>query len=231
MEYAIEKLADNMWTIDQKGVRAFLLVGTEQALLVDTCFGGDMRTVIESVTDKPVILITTHADPDHIGSDDQFPIQYLHSKEFSLYESRAKKTAKALPLEEGAVFDIGNFSLEIIHIPGHTPGSIALLDRKHRFLISGDTVQDNCIFMHGDGRDLAAFRESVYLLNQLRLDGIFDVIHPSHGPAVVAADILEDHIALADLLLRGDAIPSDSAPAWFPESVKTYRYHRAQMYY
>lgn len=231
MEFTLQKIAENIWAIEQKGVRAFLLVGEDQAILVDTCFGGDIHSVCRSITEHPITLITTHADPDHIGCDQQFPVQYLHRAEFGRYESRGKGSTHALPMEAGDVFTVGKYRLEVVLIPGHTPGSIALLDRTHRFLISGDTVQSHCIFMHGDGRDLQAFRGSIEKLEAMRQDGLFDTVYPSHGEAVVPADILADHLALAEDLLRGRAVPAGPAPDWFPDTVKRYRHGRAQMYY
>lgn len=231
MEYTLQKIADHIWAIDQKGVRAFLLVGEKNAILVDTCFGGDILSACRSITPNPITLITTHSDGDHIGSDDQFPVQYLHGDEFDRYESRGKGTLHATPMQEGDRFTVGDYCLEVIWIPGHTPGSIALLDRKHRFLISGDTVQNGCIFMHGDGRDLRAFRGSIAKLDALRQEGLFDTVYPAHGDAVVSADILADHLALAEDVLSGNAVPVGPAPDWFPETVKIYRHGRAQMYY
>ena len=231
MDFTIRKIAENIWTIEQKGVRAFLLVGQSSAILVDTCFGGDILSVCRSITDHPITLITTHSDGDHIGCDQQFPTQYLHNAEFARYESRSKSALHAVPMREGDVFEVGDYCLEVILIPGHTPGSIALLDRKHRFLISGDTVQSGCIFMHGEGRDLPQFRESIAKLEQMRMEGLFDAVFPSHGEAVVTADILADHLALADEILSGDAVPAGPAPDWFPDTVKTYCHGRAQMYY
>lgn len=231
MEFIIQNIAKNIWTIEQKGVRAFLLVGQSSAILVDTCFGGDILSVCRSVTNNPITLITTHSDPDHIGCDQQFPTQYLHSAEFERYESRSKVALHAVPMQDGDVFEVGDYQLEVILIPGHTPGSISLLDRKHRFLISGDTVQSGCIFMHGDGRDMPKFRESIAKLEQMRQEGLFDTVFPSHGEAIVTADILADHLALADEILNGSAIPAGPAPDRFPNTVKTYRHGRAQMYY
>ena len=42
-------------------------------------------------------------------------------------------------MEEGDVFDLGNRTLEIIETPGHSPGSVSILDREHRWLFTGDT--------------------------------------------------------------------------------------------
>lgn len=231
MEFIIQKIAENLWAIEQKGVRAFLLAGRDHAILVDTCFGGDILSVCRSLTSNPITLITTHADPDHMGCDAQFEKQHLHEADFKRYESRSKTPLHAAPLQEGDVFDLGDYRLEVIWIPGHTPGSIALLDRTHRFLISGDTVQSGCIFMHGEGRDLSTFRSSIEKMDAMRREGLFDTVFPSHGEAVIPADILADHLALADDILSGTAVPVGPAPDWFPDTVKVYRHNRAQMYY
>ncbi len=231
MEFTTQKIAENLWALDQKGVRSFFLVGQDTAVLVDTCFGGDILSVCRTLTNNPITLITTHSDGDHCGCDAQFTEQYMHPAEFERYESRGKGACKAKPLHEGDVFNVGEFTLEVVVIPGHTPGSVALLDRKHKFLISGDTVQSGCIFMHGDGRDLPAFRESIVKLDAMRREGLFDTVYPAHGDAVVPADILEDHLALANEVLSGKAEPAGPAPEWFPDTVKTYRSGRAQMYY
>jgi glyoxylase-like metal-dependent hydrolase (beta-lactamase superfamily II) len=45
-------------------------------------------------------------------------------------------------LNEGDVIDLGNRALEVLHLPGHSPGSIALFDRAQDTLYSGDVVYD-----------------------------------------------------------------------------------------
>ncbi|MDY7077927.1 MAG: MBL fold metallo-hydrolase [Chloroflexota bacterium] len=52
---------------------ASLVIGKEEAALIDTgCGIGDLRKVVEEVTDKPVIVINTHTHTDHLGSNHQF---------------------------------------------------------------------------------------------------------------------------------------------------------------
>ena len=97
MEFIIQKIAENLWVIEQKGVRAFLLTGRDHAILVDTCFGGDILSVCRSLTSNPITLITTHADPDHMGCDAQFEKQHLHEADFKRYESRSKTPLHAAP--------------------------------------------------------------------------------------------------------------------------------------
>lgn len=50
-----------------------LLVGSDRAALIDTgCGIGDLRSAVEAVTDKPVVVINTHTHPDHVGGNRQF---------------------------------------------------------------------------------------------------------------------------------------------------------------
>lgn len=231
MEFTVQKLMGSIWSLEQQGVRAFLLVGQDRAVLVDTCFGGDILAACRTVTDAPVTLVTTHSDPDHTGCDRQFSKHCLHSAEFARYESRGNGVSGIEPLQEGDVIPVGEYRLEVLWIPGHTPGSIALLDREHRLLISGDTVQAGCVFMHGEGRDLRSFRDSLQRLNEMRREDIFDTVLPAHGEAVVSAEILGDQLALAEAVLEGSLAPAGPGLDWFADTVKTYRWGRAQMYY
>ncbi|MBW9152261.1 MBL fold metallo-hydrolase [Clostridium estertheticum] len=55
-----------------------------------------------------------------------------------------------MPVKEGHVFDLGERELEVMYLPGHTNGSIALLDRKNRVLFSGDTISSHFKIKNGD---------------------------------------------------------------------------------
>ena len=231
MEYSAREISKNFWAIDQQGVRSYLLVGKDNCLLIDTCFGGDILSVCKTISSAPITLLTTHSDPDHIGSDAQFSEQYMHALEFPHYEAHTGKTANAKPICEGDVFSVGDFRLEAIHIPGHTPGSTAFLDREHKFLISGDTVQNGAIFMFGDGRNLNEYLCSVKKLEAMRKEGLFDIVYASHGDIGIPADIITDHIALAQALLNGDDVPSAPVPEWLPSHLKTYSIGRARMFF
>ena len=69
-----------------------------------------------------------------------------------------REKGRVLPAFEGDIIDLGERKLEVIHVPGHTPGSITLLDREERCLIGGDPVQiDGEIYMFGLHRDMEAY--------------------------------------------------------------------------
>jgi len=51
-------------------------------------------------------------------------------------------------LEDGEVIDLGGRLLEVIHTPGHSPGSLCLLDKKNRILFTGDTYFPGPLYAH-----------------------------------------------------------------------------------
>jgi hydroxyacylglutathione hydrolase len=61
-----------------------------------------------------------------------------HPDEEDLYRAHDGLGA-ILPVEDNDIIDLGNRPIKIISIPGHTPGSIAVLDINNRVLIGGDS--------------------------------------------------------------------------------------------
>jgi glyoxylase-like metal-dependent hydrolase (beta-lactamase superfamily II) len=223
-----EKISENAYRIEDNGVRALLFVGAERALLVDTGFGaaGSLKAVVESLTDKPVSLVNTHADGDHIGCNAEFGAAHMHPSEMPYYFQSAKADAPVAPLWEGDVIDLGGRRFEVILIPGHTPGSIALLDRENRVLVSGDSVSETPVFMFGEVRDLRAYIASMEKLVQLQ--GAFDTVYPAHGPFPVAPAQTEKALAAAKKLLAGELTPSEPP---FPLPAKLYAHGGAAFFY
>ena len=85
--------------------------------------------------------------------------------------------------------------------------------------------------MHGDSRNMQALYYSLEKLQAMRDMGIFDTIYASHGQLEVPADILEEHLTLAQQLLDCTAEAIGDAPDHFPKTVKTYGYGRVKMYF
>lgn len=86
------------------------------------------------------------------------------------------------PLKDGDIIHIGKGSLEVIHVPGHSPGSIALYDRKDGFLIAGDILFAGSVGrtdLPGGSHD-QLIRGIKSRLLKLPAD---TVVYPGHGPA------------------------------------------------
>ncbi len=209
MGYEIIRINGNTWRIEDGGVRFFLLTGTEKALLIDSGMNvHNARDVAAGLTALPVSLLNTHADRDHIGSNEQFAEFYMHPAEEPLYR-RSGKPGTILPVQDGDVLDLGGRELRIIELSGHTPGSIAVLDVNSRVLISGDPIQRHGrIFMFGSHRDMEVYIRSLEHL-EAYLDQ-FDEIWPSHAALPVPPETVRQLHDGAQAVLKGE-IPGTAA--------------------
>ena len=202
MDYEIVQINRNSWRIEDSGVRFFLLTGTERALLIDSGRNvSNAREIAEALTELPISLLNTHADADHVAGNGRFEAFYMHPAEEPNYR-RGDRQGTILPVVEGDTLDLVERGLEVIHLPGHTPGSIALLDVTNRILISGDPIQDGRIFMFGYYRNMEAYIKSLEHLQQWK--GRFDEIWPSHGSIPVSPDLVDKLREGAQRVLNGE---------------------------
>ena len=189
------KINDDTYRIEDRGVRCFLLCGTDKALLVDTGMSGEnIREIAEGLTDLPVSLINTHSDKDHISGNKYFDTAYMHPAELYNYKGNIN------PVWDGDVIDLGDRKIKVIHTPGHTQGSIALLDMKYRALFSGDPIQDGSIFLFGSHRELNAYKLSLIRIRDMKDE--FDDIYPSHGTVPVKSDIIDGLISGTEKIIN-----------------------------
>ena len=190
MQAPVTQLYENTWAIEDRGVRIFVLEGTERAMVVDTGMTGlDIRTLAGGLTHLPLFLVNTHADMDHVAGNGVFDSFYMHPAEAAVYHHGPICTGKIIPVYEGTVFDLGNRPVKVLHIPGHTPGSISLLDVGHRSLIGGDPIQeDGGIYMFGPYRDMEAY--VLGLEHVWEFEAEYDFIYPSHAKMPVSKNIM-----------------------------------------
>lgn len=145
-------------TVGPLQTNCYLLIDeqTQQVIIIDP--GDEADFITTTITEnklKPVAMLLTHGHYDHcLGSLElqlnfNIPI-YLHKKDISLYQ-KAHHSAKyfsnisvpaLLPvnnfLEDNQTISFGDSSLQVIHTPGHTPGSCCFLSDTHLF--TGDTL-------------------------------------------------------------------------------------------
>lgn len=191
--------------IEDGFVRVFILEGNKKALVVDSGVSGrkGLRSVAEKYSGLPAELINTHADPDHIACNNEFDFFMMHEDDLSLYQRNAEKTVPVHFVKDGDIIDLGGRPLEIIHVPGHTKGSIAILDINARTLYAGDTVQNSDSYMFGDFRNMDSFIESLRKLDSMK--DRFDRIFSSHGDLCLPPSVIREIIDAAVLIRSGKA--------------------------
>jgi glyoxylase-like metal-dependent hydrolase (beta-lactamase superfamily II) len=206
MEYEITQIDNSTWTLSEGFVRFFLLAGKNEALLIDTGMNvGKALESAKSLTPLPVRLINTHADPDHIGGNKDFSEVMMHpyEKENYVQHGAGGGNTKIITVADGQIIDLGERPLQLVWIPGHTPGSIGILDINRKYFFSGDTVQQGSeIFMFGPQRNLADFVASLEKLQ--KMSDKFDLIFACHGALSVKPAVIPELIAGAKKVLAGE---------------------------
>lgn len=111
-------------------------------------------------------------------------------------------------LDEGDVIDLGDRAFQVLHLPGHSPGSIGLWDVRAKTLFSGDTVYDGELLDNLYHSSPETYRQSLARLRQLDVD----IFHAGHFPSF-GRDRLS---ALIDDYLAGHNTITDVA-AWYAD--------------
>lgn len=167
------------------------------AIIIDP---GDDQDKIKKALNKHKLkasfIINTHGHFDHIGADDLFNVPvYVHNKDLLLLKDPALNLSAFfdLPisvkseirgLEDKEVIDLSGISLEIIHVPGHTPGGMAILLKggKNDIVFTGDTL-----FCLSVGRSDFPGANGDLLVKSIkdRLLILKDdtIVYPGHGPS------------------------------------------------
>ena len=242
--FEVYEVEPGIWAIYEpfqwQEVISYLIIGTDTALLFDTGNGiGNIKAIVDQLTDKPVQVLNSHTHFDHIGGNYQFEKILSVATGFSIANSDGLKNdmvrmevspaalCKGLPkgvsqenhqirpftitgqVSEGDIIDIGNRRFEILQIPGHTDDSIALLDREAGFLWTGDSFYEGPIWLWFPETELAAYKRSIARLAALA-PGL-KALFPAHNTPKTDPVVLVEAQHAFDLVLQGKATP---VPAW-----------------
>ena len=101
---------------------------------------------------------------------------------------RSRPWSAAARIGDGTRFDLGGRSLDVITTPGHTPDAIALLDRAHGLLWTGDSFYAGPIWLFLPETDLDAYQRSIDRLAAL-VPTLRRVL-PAHNVIAVAPSVL-----------------------------------------
>lgn len=161
---------------------------------------------VAKITERPVIGVCTHSHYDHSGGLYEFSERLGHRCEADIYASPTRENIVAenffvdsmiysapypgfeaeswvmqsapltRELDEGDVIDLGDRALKVLHLPGHSPGSIALWEGATGTLFSGDTIYDGDLIDDLFHSVAAQLHESLERLRTLPIT----VVHGGH---------------------------------------------------
>jgi glyoxylase-like metal-dependent hydrolase (beta-lactamase superfamily II) len=133
---------------------SYLIQGSERALLFDSGSGRrDIRPVVESRTELPVTVTFSHPHFDHVGNHVRFDRvamfdhptlrrRVVAGRFRPSFKQHLKLGRPSFAVSEwwaaGQVIDLGDRRLKVLPVPGHSPESMALLDRERGQLFLGD---------------------------------------------------------------------------------------------
>ena len=202
MEYNVTKIRDGVWAIDENTVRMFLVDGGTEALLIDTGFGsGDLKELVSSLVSGEITVINTHCHGDHTSGNRQFTRFVMSREDLDAIRPSCPDGAWIRTVTDGEEITAGSACVKVLAIPGHTPGSIALLDEKDRLLFSSDAVAKHFpVYMQFPGQDVGKYLESLKKMKALR--GRYDRICPCHGELDVEPVYLDKMIRCCEGILN-----------------------------
>lgn len=216
-------------------VVSYLVVGSERALLFDSGLGiGDMRGLVDELTDKDVIVLNSHTHYDHVGGNHAFENVYGTSLDYTRKNAMGrpheevaefvgegwiwKETPEGFAaddyvsrpftitetVEDGEVLSLGGVELEVLATPGHAPDSLCLLDRERGLLFTGDTFYPAPLYVHLPGSSFEDYERSAARLAALA-DAV-DVVLPGHNePTMPGAELSAFSEAFG--AMREDRVP------------------------
>ncbi len=160
-------------------VLSYLICGSEKSLLLDTGMGiGNIKTVVDALTEKPVFVVNCHNHFDHVGNNNLFEQVFAWDDVLTLERLRKGYTQEELAhqvvegmtirefpsafdpehffipgcspigIPDGHTFDLGNRIIQVIHAPGHTRDSIVLHDTSNHLLFTGDVFYPAALYTH-----------------------------------------------------------------------------------
>ncbi len=188
-----------------RGCNCYLIERDEKRYLVDTGTPGNLKRAREQI-DSIDGIILTHGHYDHCGSAveiaDYFSCKiYAHRDEHPYLEGRAefrfsgfvgnfiKRLERLRPMEHFKAHDVESLNLSILHLPGHTPGSIGIIIGKE--MLCGDLLRGGRKYLAAGKAvvkpssrsfnwDQKKYVESLKKLVELDIERI----HPGHGKSV-----------------------------------------------
>lgn len=219
------------------GELCYLVEGGKKALLIDALCGvGSLKAFVRELTELPVQVINTHGHVDHCGANFEYGECLIHPKDIGLMYDHADPerrlgfaksgaqfhelpteptledvippcAVKTFPVWDGDRLDLGGVELEVIGVPGHSYGTIVLLDREKRLVYSGDACNANTLLFIDGATSVEEYRESLEHFKTFQ--PAFDMMYGGHGEGPVSKALIDEAMELCDEIMTGtdDQVP------------------------
>ncbi len=200
----VKEIRKNLYAIEDPGVREFFVVGKDKVLLFDTGFGKyPLGEIIRKYSDLPVEVALTHGHIDHVSGLKEFGSCYVTEKDAPMLPPGIQTRF----IKDGDELSCGEYTFEVVEIPGHTEGSVVFLDKAEKIMIGGDSIQPGPIFMFGDVKKFDDYIASMEKLWGLR--DFISEIYPAHNADVVGPEFIRLCIEDAESFVAGKLVAEE----------------------
>lgn len=210
-----EKLAEIDPRFNSYYTNLYLLLGSKRALLIDTGAGlFPLKPIIyDLIGGRSLKVLNTHCHWDHVGSNHEFDEIFIHKvekltisrpinisnlrsspkdivKRYEKYNFSLPPALSVKPLKDGDIIELGDLNLEVIHTPGHSPGSICLLSNRNE-LFTGDTAHYGSPYLPKKKKFPQVLSNLSKLIKLCEKQRSIE-IYPSHEEFGVGIELLRD---------------------------------------
>jgi hydroxyacylglutathione hydrolase len=151
---------------------------TKEAIVIDPGLPAEkIADQLKGLTVK--FILATHCHPGHVAGKDE--LKELAGGETGLHSADAKQFLRSADryLVDGDELQFGEFTLTVLHTPGHTPGSLCFVVANHAFV--GDTILAGGIGKQTPETDVR--RQMMSIGTKLLRLPLSTALYPGHGPA------------------------------------------------
>jgi glyoxylase-like metal-dependent hydrolase (beta-lactamase superfamily II) len=149
MDARIDRVAPDR----RRGCNTWLVGNADEVIVVDP--GRDAQAVLTTASDREILaVICTHGHPEHVAAAlevaarDEAPVA-LHRMDMLAWREEHPGAEPDIQMEEAGIFEVADAALEVLHTPGHTPGSISLYCEELAVVFSGDALLADGPAPHG----------------------------------------------------------------------------------
>jgi glyoxylase-like metal-dependent hydrolase (beta-lactamase superfamily II) len=143
-EVAMDARIERVTAERPAGGNSWLVGDDMEVIVVDP--GSDAAGVLAAIGDRDILaVICTHGHPAHVAAAlevaaaDDAPVA-LHPADRLAWREAHPGETPGIEMDEGGVFEVADVTLEVIHTPGHSPGSVSLYCGELGAVFTGDAL-------------------------------------------------------------------------------------------